>query len=68
MYVWGKGWVAGRVRLSVGNRGSGQVGSMFRRVGSGPRKVTRGQLWDIKAFSYSIYYNFLTLIALIILQ
>ena len=34
----------GRVRLFVGNRGSGRAGSMFRRVGSGPRKVTRGQL------------------------
>ena len=36
------------VRLFVGNRGSGQVGSTFRRVGSGPRKVTRGQLSDNK--------------------
>ena len=35
---------SGRVRLFVGNRGSGRVGSTFRRVGSGPRKVTRGQL------------------------
>ena len=24
---------------------AGRVGSTFRRVGSGPRKVTRGQLW-----------------------
>ena len=38
MYIWGRvgprvgsGWV----RLFVGNRGSGRVGSTFRRVGSG---------------------------------
>ena len=36
---------SGRVRIFVGKRGSGRVGSMFRRVGSGPRKVIRGQLW-----------------------
>ena len=41
MYIWRKGRAAGRVgsgrvRLFVGNRGSGQVGSMFRRVG--PKK------------------------------
>ena len=43
----GSGRGSGRVRLFVGNRGSGRVGSTFRtgRVGSGPRKVTRGQLW-----------------------
>ena len=35
---------SGRVRLLVSNRGSGRVGSTFCRVGSGPRKVTRGQL------------------------
>ena len=35
---------SGRVRLFVGNRGSGRIGSTFCRVGSGPRKVTRGQL------------------------
>ena len=39
-------WVrSGRVRIFVGNRGSNRVGSTFRWVGSGPRKVTRGQLW-----------------------
>ena len=34
----GLGWVGprvGRVRLFVGNRGSGRVESTFRRVGSG---------------------------------
>ena len=41
----GSGRGSGRVRLFVSNRGSGRVGSTFRRVGSGPRKVTRGQLW-----------------------
>ena len=47
MHIWGEesGCVSGRVRLFVGNRWSGRVGSTFRRVGSGPRKVTRGQLW-----------------------
>ena len=35
---------SGRVRLFVGNRRSCRVGSTLRRVGSGPRKVTRGQL------------------------
>ena len=33
MYIGGKGRAAGRVRLFVGNRGSGQ-----RFVGSGPKK------------------------------
>ena len=42
----GSGRGSGRVRLFVGNRGSGRVGSTFRRVGSGPRKVTRWQLWS----------------------
>ena len=31
----GSGRGSGRVRLFVGNRGSGRVGSTFRRVGSG---------------------------------
>ena len=47
MYIWRKDRAAGRVtrvRLFVGNHGSGRVGSTFRRVGSGSRKVTRGQL------------------------
>ena len=38
MYIWGKVEPrvgSGRVRLFVGNRGSGRVGSTFRRVGSG---------------------------------
>ena len=37
---------SGRVKLFDGNHGSGRVGSTFRRVGSGLRKVTRGQLLD----------------------
>ena len=41
MYIWGKGWAAGRVRRFVSNCGSG-----LRFAGSGPRKVTRGQLWN----------------------
>ena len=43
----GKGRAAGRVgsgQTFVSNRRSGRVGSTFRRVESGPRKVTRGQL------------------------
>ena len=50
----GSGRGSGRVRLFVGNRGSGRVGSTFRpgRVGSGPRKVTRGQLWSILIVIY----------------
>ena len=60
MHIWGKGRAAGRVgsgrvTLFVGNRGSGRVGSTFRRVGSGPRKVTRGQLWD----TYSLFKTIL---------
>ena len=51
MYIWWKG----RVRLFVGNRGSGRVGSTFRRVGSGPRKVTRGQLWSDVSTAIVIY-------------
>ena len=49
MHIWEKGWAAGRVgsgrvRLFVCNRGSGRVNVSPGRVGSGPRKVTRGQL------------------------
>ena len=47
----GLGRGSGRVRLFVRNRGSGRVGSKFRRVGSGPRKVTRGQLCPRYVFS-----------------
>ena len=39
----GKGRAAGRVNFLSAI--AGRVGSTFRRVGSGPRKVTRGQLW-----------------------
>ena len=42
----GKGRAAGRVRLFVGNRGSGQL--FAGSGGSGPRKVTCGQLWDMR--------------------
>ena len=38
-----KGRAVGRVRLLFGNLGSGQL-----FAGSGPRKVTRGQLWDMR--------------------
>ena len=34
MYIWEKGQAAGRVKLCVGNRGSGRVGSGQRFVGS----------------------------------
>ena len=47
----GSGRGSGRVRLFVSNRGPGRVGSTFCRVGSGPRKVTRGQL----CFEYDQY-------------
>ena len=40
----GKGQVAGRVRSDFLSAIAGRVGSTFRRVGSGSRKVTRGQL------------------------
>ena len=42
----GKGRAASRARLFVGNRGSGQL--FAESVRSGPRKVTRGQLWDMR--------------------
>ena len=41
----GSGRGSGRVRLFVGNRVSGRVYVSLGRVGSGSRKVTRGQLW-----------------------
>ena len=47
MHIWGKGRAAGRVRLFVGNLGSGQRFVGLGRVESGPRKVTHGQLWPI---------------------
>ena len=33
-YIWGKGLAAGRVRLFLGNRGSGRVNVSPGRVGS----------------------------------
>ena len=45
MYIKGKGRAAGRVGSDFLSAIAGRVGSTFRRVGSGPRKVTRGQLW-----------------------
>ena len=51
MYIWGKGRAAGRVRLLSAI--AGRVGSTFRRVGSGPRKVTRGQL----CYNYMCFAN-----------
>ena len=44
MYIWGKGRAAGRVGSDFLPAIAGRVGSTFRRVGSGPRIVTRGQL------------------------
>ena len=41
MYIWGKGRVGSDFLSAI----AGRVGSTFRRVGSGLRKVTRGQLW-----------------------
>ena len=46
MHIWGKGRAAGRVGSDILPAIVGRVGSTFRRVGSGPRKVTRGQLCD----------------------
>ena len=40
----GKGRAAGRVGSGQTFCRQSRVGSTFRRVGSGPRKVTRGQL------------------------
>ena len=53
MYIWGKGWVAGRVGSGQtfcrqSRVGSGRVNVSPGRVGSGPRKVTRGQLWSAR--------------------
>ena len=45
MYIWIKNRAAGRVGSDILSAIAGRVGSTFRRVGSGPRKVTRGQLW-----------------------
>ena len=45
MHIWGKGPAAGRVRSGQIFCRQSRVGSKYRRVGSGPRKVTRGQLW-----------------------
>ena len=42
MYIWGR--VGPRVGSDFLSAIAGRVGSMFRRVGLGPRKVTRGQL------------------------
>ena len=44
----GSGRGSGRVRVLSAI--AGRVGSTFRRVGSGPRKVTRGQLWCTRTF------------------
>ena len=48
----GKGRAAGWVSLFVGNRGLGQL-----FAGSGPRKVTRGQLWDTRHVQLYIVAN-----------
>ena len=44
MYIWGKGRAAGWVVLDFLSAIAGRVGSGQRFAGSGPRKVTRGQL------------------------
>ena len=44
MHIWGKSRAAGRVGSDFLSAIANRVGSTFRRVGSGPRKVTRGQL------------------------
>ena len=41
----GSGRGSGRVGSDFLSAIAGRVGSTFRRVGSGPRKVTHGQLW-----------------------
>ena len=49
MHIWGKGRAAGRVGSNICRQsrfGSGQRFAGLGRVGSGPRKVTRGQLWS----------------------
>ena len=59
MYIWGKGRAAGWV-------GSGQTFCLQSRVGSGRRKVTRGQLWNLSrslehhlgSFSPFLYFHF----------
>ena len=50
MYLWGEDRAAGRVGSDFLSAIAGRVGSRFRRVGSGPRKVTRGQLGYNNAF------------------
>ena len=44
MYIWEKGRAAGWVGSGQTFCRQSRVGSTFRRVGQGPRKVTRGQL------------------------
>ena len=43
----GSGRGSGRVGSDILSAIAGRVGSTFCRVGSGPRKVTRGQLCDV---------------------
>ena len=43
MYIWGKGRDAGRVGSDFLSAMAGRVNVLPSRVGSGPRKVTRGQ-------------------------
>ena len=56
--LWFIYWVVS-VSHFVGNRRSGRIGSTFRRVGSGPRKVTLGQLWFTyySTWAYSWFWN-----------
>ena len=53
MHIWGEGRVTGRVGSDVLSAIVGRVGSTFRRVGSGPRKVARGQLCPIVTYNSS---------------
>ena len=61
MHIWGKGRAAGRVRLFVGNRGSGRVGSGQRfsgsgRVGSGRVGSKKRDPWTtLGCFAIKIY-------------
>ena len=53
----GKGRAAGRVGSDFLSAIAGRVGSGQRFGGSGPRKVTRGQLWHTVEEGLDIIYN-----------
>ena len=60
MHIWGKGRAADRVGSDFLSAIAGRVGSTFCRVGSGPRKVTRGQLWSSQMLSWLTVYVLLS--------